>query len=1348
MFVACSDGSDNGNGTTYYTVTFLSNGGSDVSPKEQTVASGKLATKPQDPTREGNTFLGWYKDGKTIFDFSTPITENTTLIAQWKAQSDGTDPIEQFSIKFDTAGIAGTDESTLKLSSLIVDSGTIITQNDLPELTYIISGYEFAGWYFDIEYTKPFAQFTVTKSVTLYAKFTKNGQIVQTYKVTYVNDKATEECRSTTTANGLVTKTMYLTGDGITRGIEGYFFGGWFYDEQLTTQVKPGDSISEDKTFYAKWIAKSEIEAVVGTSQDFSGVAFSDITGTLYTRSTAKNADLDDYEYTPISEFATSTSSSNYYLGGDIYRFADGVVIWQESWQSSYFRVAANSNTTQRFEYYSLSTNDAIAVTDTQVNISNLRGFIAIKTPSNGKVAARFLGSNNSNISGDSKAVAALVNANGTILKAIAVNNSSDTSYVLSAEATSGEVIYFIWSRNGDEGGGLKVTEISDREAEESEIVTPDTTYKVTYVNVSPTDKTKTASKTTTTGIVTGSVFYRGPDVTREVEGYFFGGWYYDEQYTKPLMPGDELTSKETTAYGKWISMDDLRKLTESSQNFEGLGFADISGKMYIRSTEKNTVTSTYDFTPVSEFAVTDSNTSYYFGSGVYKFADGSVAWSEAYNQGMNIQVYPTANTRYLTYPKTVDSKFTATDTTFELKNSRNFVAIKATGEGTVTTHFYSSTSLDTAVAGFVNEKGEVLATVEITGKKWQKYTLSSEVDEAGLVFLVWSRNEDTSGSIAVTDIVFKKPGALNLAAKTKTVTDAATAAALIKTLTKDTILEFSGAINNANLRDIVAAMKYNDSVKVALDLSHTTGITTLSAADDLFKDCTTLLGISLPSTVTTIEAHAFEGCTALAEVKLPDSLQEIPDYAFHKCTALKTINFPSKLHSIGSYAFGGYNDKETPSIQGCPLTSLDLSGTNVNAIGDYAFYKCYGLESISLPTSLTFIGDHAFHNNSHLKSLDLSELTNLYSIADQAFNYCYDLENVLLPSSLTSIGNYAFEKSGLRSIDLSETNVCSLGNYAFSNCSTLETVTLPSSVDSIGKYAFADCGKLISVVRKKRDTDEIKNLSIGVQAFANDSILTDFDLDGVTSIGTWAFRGCYALVQGLGTVLTIPDSVQSVAAAAFENIGFTEITVGSQTYLMANALQGCSSLEKLTFNNTMQVDSHALDSLGAKDELTIVYNYTGTVYTPYFAAARNVIFGDDVTEIPSYFAEISHFSTENQYLSYDEGSDEGYIKDTGGGSTSEKENYYLYSVTFGEKVEAIGQNAFKNCVNLTSITIPASVTRIESGAFYGSGLTSATFDDTENWKKDEVTVDVDDAETAATLLKEKDNTYFVKSES
>ncbi|OXM82574.1 hypothetical protein CF651_30295 [Paenibacillus rigui] len=66
-----------------YTVTFNSNGGSAVS--SQPVNYNSTATKPSDPTRNGYTFGGWYKDSGlvTVFDFTTPITADTTLYAKW-----------------------------------------------------------------------------------------------------------------------------------------------------------------------------------------------------------------------------------------------------------------------------------------------------------------------------------------------------------------------------------------------------------------------------------------------------------------------------------------------------------------------------------------------------------------------------------------------------------------------------------------------------------------------------------------------------------------------------------------------------------------------------------------------------------------------------------------------------------------------------------------------------------------------------------------------------------------------------------------------------------------------------------------------------------------------------------------------------------------------------------------------------------------------------------------------------------------------------------------------------------------------------------------------------------------
>lgn len=72
-----------GYATTYYDVIFDSNGGTAVGTQKN-VQYGTTATKPENPTREGYRFLGWFtKDGKA-FDFSTPITKSMTLTAKWE----------------------------------------------------------------------------------------------------------------------------------------------------------------------------------------------------------------------------------------------------------------------------------------------------------------------------------------------------------------------------------------------------------------------------------------------------------------------------------------------------------------------------------------------------------------------------------------------------------------------------------------------------------------------------------------------------------------------------------------------------------------------------------------------------------------------------------------------------------------------------------------------------------------------------------------------------------------------------------------------------------------------------------------------------------------------------------------------------------------------------------------------------------------------------------------------------------------------------------------------------------------------------------------------------------------
>lgn len=63
-----------------FTVTFDSDGGTDV--PAQTVQAGGVATEPTAPTRGTDTFDGWFLNG-TAYDFSTPVTADITLVAQW-----------------------------------------------------------------------------------------------------------------------------------------------------------------------------------------------------------------------------------------------------------------------------------------------------------------------------------------------------------------------------------------------------------------------------------------------------------------------------------------------------------------------------------------------------------------------------------------------------------------------------------------------------------------------------------------------------------------------------------------------------------------------------------------------------------------------------------------------------------------------------------------------------------------------------------------------------------------------------------------------------------------------------------------------------------------------------------------------------------------------------------------------------------------------------------------------------------------------------------------------------------------------------------------------------------------
>ena len=139
-----------------YTVTFDSAGGSEVDP--QKVEYGKKVTKPADPTRGKIVFVEWRLDGKA-YDFSTPVTGDITLVAEWD--------IPKFTVTFDSDGGTAVVPQTVELDALA-------TMPAAPER----EGYTFLGWFngseaFDFG-TK------ITENITLKAQWQ-----IKTYTVTF-----------------------------------------------------------------------------------------------------------------------------------------------------------------------------------------------------------------------------------------------------------------------------------------------------------------------------------------------------------------------------------------------------------------------------------------------------------------------------------------------------------------------------------------------------------------------------------------------------------------------------------------------------------------------------------------------------------------------------------------------------------------------------------------------------------------------------------------------------------------------------------------------------------------------------------------------------------------------------------------------------------------------------------------------------------------------------------------------------------------------------------------------------------------------------------------------------------
>ena len=370
------------------------------------------------------------------------------------------------------------------------------------------------------------------------------------------------------------------------------------------------------------------------------------------------------------------------------------------------------------------------------------------------------------------------------------------------------------------------------------------------------------------------------------------------------------------------------------------------------------------------------------------------------------------------------------------------------------------------------------------------------------------------------------------------------------------------------------------------------------------------------------------------------EGVTDIGNYAFYGCVSLTTVSIPSTVKKIGMDAF----------MMCEALEPFDIPGT-VEEIGSFAFYDCVLFEDLTLQEGLKVIGANAFQN-------------------------CMGIRSIYIPSTVEMIGNNAFETqdTNLTSITVSPASVhfmmvgpvlCDKAQtealYCLKNASG---VTLPDTLKKIQNAAFRECDLLTHVTVP----------------------------EGVTWIGTQAFAYCDGLLR-----VDLPVSLVSLKDNVFhEDNALTDVYYGG-TQEMWQALVGTGT--------------HSLSSktihFGSDDGSGLTTLDSGTT-----ATGLNWTLDKDRRLTVTGQGPMPHYSSGDilDWLYYRDVIESAVISEgvTRLGDRSLYNFPKLTRVTLPSTIEDIGVYALAYDALLAEITIPAAVTHIGDDAFKNcSGLTT-----------------------------------------
>jgi len=341
----------------------------------------------------------------------------------------------------------------------------------------------------------------------------------------------------------------------------------------------------------------------------------------------------------------------------------------------------------------------------------------------------------------------------------------------------------------------------------------------------------------------------------------------------------------------------------------------------------------------------------------------------------------------------------------------------------------------------------------------------------------------------------------------------------------------------------------------VSLDLS---GSTINSIGNRAFRNCYSLVGVTIPNSVTSIELYAFESCSSLTSITIPDGVISIEDYAFSYCTSLASISIGSGVTSIGV----------SPFSRCTSLTTINVDSAN----------------------SAYISADGVLYNK---------DKTNLLQYPAKKTDSIFTI-----PNSVTRILDYAFYGTGITSVTIPD-SVTGIGNWAFGACTGLTVITIPGNVGWIGGSVFTGCTNLTAI--NVDSTNSGYSSADGVWYNKDKTLLIQYPQgitsntftipNSVTMIGGGAFEGCTNLAS-----ITIPDSVTQMVGGVFEGCtNLTSVNIpNSVTGIGYMAFRGCTNLLSVTIGNGVtNIEHYAFQNCTSLASVT----FQGTISSDNFSS-------------------------------------------------------------------------------------------------------------------------------------------------